>query len=151
MVGRADGCISLNLSTPSLFPLLWGLAAALCNRPRSGWFQNRSLFITYNAPQFTCRYIRLKFFFNTSIPALYYNRTSIFVCFCFLFSQFCCRSVCVFLLCVFFFPRKSSHAIHSFDFRAVIFSFLAPERKKNSFFIHSSEFLKKRTKTSLSR
>ena len=37
--GPVDGCISLNLSAPSLSPLLWGLAAALCNRPRSGWFE----------------------------------------------------------------------------------------------------------------
>ena len=29
---RMDGCISLNLSAPSLYPLLGGLAAALCNR-----------------------------------------------------------------------------------------------------------------------
>ena len=36
--GPVDGCISLNLSAPSISPLLQGLAPALCNRPRSGWF-----------------------------------------------------------------------------------------------------------------
>ena len=45
---------------------------------------------------------------------------------CFFFSRiFGC-------LCVFFFPRKSSHVIHSFDLRAVFF-FLASGKKKQHF------------------
>ena len=52
-------------------------------------------------------------------------------------------------MCVFFFPRKSSLAIHSFDFKAVFF-FPAPEIKKNSFFIHSFEIHQKCTKKNFS-
>ena len=52
------------------------------------------------------------------------------------------RSLCVFFVC-FFFPRKSSYAIHSFDFTAVFFS---GNEKKNSFFIHSFEIHQKCTK-----
>ena len=67
-VGRANGCISLNLSAPSLFPLLWGLAAALCNRPRSGWFHAKimnkynQLYHTYHEKKDV--YIRFKIKFS---------------------------------------------------------------------------------------
>ena len=52
---------------------------------------------------------------------------------------------------VFFFcSRKSSLAIHSFDFKTVFFFFRAPE-KKNSIFIHSFDFPLKVHKNELFR
>ena len=55
-----------------------------------------------------------------------------------------------FFLCVFFFPRKSSHAIHSFDFRAVFFFRHRKEKKTAFSFIHQN-FSKKAQKRTYPR
>ena len=84
---------------------------------------------------------------KTKIKTKRTNRTSIFVwVFVFYFPNFSANKS---VFCVFFsFPGKVHMPfIHSIS---ELFFFPTPERKKNSFFIHSSEFLKKSTKTNLS-
>ena len=53
------------------------------------------------------------------------------------------RSLCVFFVC-FFFPRKSSYAIHSFDFTAVFFSGNGKKKQLFHSFIRNSSKMHKK-------
>ena len=86
----------------------------------------------------------------------YYGKSSSVIHLDFEEIRFFCKIGCVFFFpeflcgfCVFFFPRKSSHVIHSFNFGGRKKKH-NPE-KKNSFFIHSFDIPQKVHKNELFR
>ena len=75
---------------------------------------------------------------QTKIKTKRTNRTSVFVWVSVFYFPNIGENWSVCFFCFFFFPRKSSLAIHSFDFRAVFF-FSGTGKKKTAFsFIHSN-------------
>merc|ERR1712035_57525 len=82
--------------------------------PRSGEKKNTDLFFFISQEKLighSFGFLWSPLFFNSSWLYFFFRS---FVCF----------------LCVFFFPRKSSHVIHSFDLRVVFFFFPASEKIK---------------------